>query len=273
MSGEKIKLILYWSGLAFFLLLELRESYRPATVSKLQRWLTHLPLSIANGLFYHMVYTAPLGLLLLQNEAGRHGLLNSYDLPYWLKMLFTILILDFVIYIWHLLNHEVPLFWRFHRVHHSDLNMDASTANRFHLGELLFSGLLRLAVVYTFGLPAAGYILFEILANLSIQFHHSSIRMPADFEKRWMLLFVPPSMHRVHHSVKIRERDSNYGVLFSLWDRLLGTLTQGVDQDGIVIGLGEQLDVEFKSDRCNVFRGQPCFLLNWKTEKQRNIMI
>ena len=106
------------------------------------------------------------------------------------------------------------------------------------LGVLVLAGLLRLAVVYTFGIPLTAYFLFEILVNLSIQFHHSSIRVNPAFEKIWMLLLVPPSLHRIHHSVKIKEHDSNYGVLFSIWDRLLGTLTTHVDQKQMVIGIG-----------------------------------
>ena len=241
---ENIKPYLYWSGLIFFLLLELRLSYRQPTVSKLKRWLTNLPLSIVNGVLYHLVYSAAITTLLLTVQAQKLGLLAGAALPYWLQVALGICILDFFIYLWHLLNHEVPLFWRFHRVHHSDMNMDASTANRFHLGEFMLSGLVRLGVVYVFGIPLLAYLLFEILVNLSIQFHHSSIRMSPGFENLWILLFVPPAMHRLHHSVKIKERDSNYGVLFSLWDRFLGTFPWGVDQEAITIGIGSHRKFE-----------------------------
>lgn len=235
---ESLKLILYWSGLLFFLLLEMRFAYRSPSVSKLRRWLANLPLSIVNGTVYHLIYFAALTNQFSQIQAQQLGLLNQFGLPDWSKILLGILLLDFTIYIWHLLNHEVPFFWRFHRVHHSDLNMDVSTANRFHLGEILLSGLLRLAVIYTLGIPLFAYLLFEVLVNISIQFHHSSIRVSPRFEAAWVKLFVPPSMHRVHHSVRIKERDSNYGVIFSFWDRLMGTFTSGVEQSGIIIGLG-----------------------------------
>ncbi len=237
-SLEITKSVLYWSGLFLFLLLELRFSYRQASVPKLNRWLANLPLSIVNGVIYHAIYYSVLVTIMVRAESQQTGLLQIVAIPYWMQIAAGILILDFVIYIWHLLNHVVPFFWRFHRVHHSDMNMDASTANRFHLGELLMSGLLRMAVVYTFGISIFAYILFEMLVNLSIQFHHSSIRVNPALEEKLVLLFVPPSMHRVHHSVKIRERDSNYGVLFSLWDRFLGTLTWGIDQSKIIIGIG-----------------------------------
>ena len=233
-----LKTIFYWAGLSLFLVLELWLPYRPSSVSKLKRWLTNLPLSIINGSIYYLLYFSVLAEIMVQAESRQLGLLNSFAMPDWLKMVFGILVLDFVLYIWHLLNHVVPLFWRFHRVHHSDMNLDVSTASRFHIGELLMSGLVRMMVVYALGISFVTYMLFEILVNLSIQFHHSSIRINPFFEKFWIWFFIPPSMHRVHHSVKIKERDSNYGVLFSFWDRFFGTLTWGIDQSLIIIGIG-----------------------------------
>lgn len=233
-----LKVVLYWSGVVIFLLLEFGFAYRKPTVSKPRRWLTNIPLSILNGVIYQMVFAALILGLLTHVEQQGLGLLNLWTLASWQKVVLGILILDFAIYIWHLLTHVVPFLWRFHRVHHSDMNMDVSTANRFHVGEFLVSGLVRLAVIYTFGISIFTYILFEILVNLSIQFHHSSLRLPPAFERLWILLLVPPLLHRIHHSVKIAERDSNYGVIFSLWDRLLGTLRYDVDQESIVIGIG-----------------------------------
>ena len=240
----QVKVVLYWSGVVVFLLLELGFSYRVPTVSKARRWLTNIPLSLVNGAIYQVVFAALILRLFAHVEQQGLGLLNLWPPAAWQKVVLGILVLDFSIYLWHLLNHVVPFLWRFHRVHHSDLNMDVATANRFHIGEFLVSGLVRLAAIYTFGIPILAYILFEILVNLSIQFHHSSIRLPVNFERLWMLLFVPPLLHRIHHSVRINERDSNYGVLFSLWDRLLGTLRYDVGQEGIVIGIGSHRQFE-----------------------------
>ncbi|MGV1098255.1 sterol desaturase family protein [Thiovibrio sp. JS02] len=239
-----IKPYLYWAGMGIFLLAELGFSYRKPTISKPRRWLSNLPLSILNGTLYHLLYTA--GILAMAHDVERRqlGLLNAYELPAWLKIGLGILILDFFIYLWHQLTHTLPLLWRFHRVHHSDLNMDVSTASRFHLGEFLVTGLIRLAVIHTFGIGLTAYALFELLVNLSVQFHHSSIRVNGEFERWWALLFVPPFLHRIHHSVKIRERDSNYGVIFSIWDRMLGTLTTEVAQESIVIGIGSHRKIE-----------------------------
>ncbi len=245
-----LKPVLYWLGVVAYLGLELRWSYRPDTVSKRRRWFANLPLSVVNGLAYHWLFAGAITLLLVSTARNDQGLLNLLALPAWLKIVLGILLLDFSIYLWHLLNHALPLLWRFHRVHHCDLNMDVSTANRFHPGEILLSGLVRLAVIHTLGVPLTAYLLFELLVNLSIQFHHSAVRVNHAFERLWALLLVPPFLHRIHHSVKIRERDANYGVIFSLWDRLLGTLVTEVDQAGIVIGLGSHRDV----DRLGLFQ-------------------
>jgi len=242
MNVEIVKPLLYWGGVVVFLLLELRCSYRPDTVSRRGRWLTNLPLSIINGVLYHVLFAGAITMLLVATGRNEHGLLNLMAMPLVLRVTLGVLLLDFSIYLWHLLNHVLPILWRFHRVHHSDMNMDVSTANRFHFGEILLSGLVRLAVIHLFGIPLLSYLLFEILVNLSIQFHHSSIRVNYRFERVWALLFVPPFLHRIHHSVKIRERDANYGVILSVWDRLLGTLVTDVDQEGIVIGIGSHRD-------------------------------
>jgi len=244
MNVEFVKPLLYWGGVGVFLFLELRFAYRPDTVAKRDRWLANLPLSIINGVLYHGLFAGSIAMLLVATGRDEHGLLNLVDMPFPLKAALGVLLLDFSIYLWHLLNHAVPLLWRFHRVHHCDMNMDVSTANRFHVGEILLSGLVRLAVIHVFGIPIVSYLLFEILVNLSIQFHHSSIRVNHGFERVWALLFVPPFLHRIHHSVKIRERDANYGVICSIWDRIFGTLVTDVDQDTIVIGIGSHRDSE-----------------------------
>ena len=146
--------------------------------------------------------------------------------------------MDFMLYIWHLLNHEVPLLWRFHRVHHSDLNMDVSTATRFHVGELAIAAIIKISLVFLLGASLMGVLIFESVLVLFAQFHHSSLRVPKWFEAMFWILFVPPSMHRIHHSVIVKERNTNYGTIFSTWDRWLGTLLTNVDQSRIRIGIG-----------------------------------
>jgi sterol desaturase/sphingolipid hydroxylase (fatty acid hydroxylase superfamily) len=116
--------------------------------------------------------------------------------------------------------------------------MDVSTASRFHIGELSISAVIKIGLILLLGADLVGLILFEILVVLTSQFHHSSLKVPVWFERIYQIFFVPPSMHRIHHSVVIKERDSNYGTIFSIWDRALGTLTSNVDQAKLRIGVG-----------------------------------
>lgn len=239
-----LKPYFYWAGVAIFLAIEILYSYRVPTVSKTKRWLTNLPLSMINGTVYHLIFTASLVVLAQDVGIRNLGLLNTFTAPVWLKIVLGILILDFFIYLWHLLTHSIPLLWKFHRVHHSDMNMDVSTANRFHLGEFLVTGLLRMALIYTFGIPWTAYVLFEIIVNIAVQFQHSSIKLNPTFQHRLAFVFVPPLLHRIHHSLVRKECDSNYGVIFSIWDRLAGTLETNVDQETIVIGTASHRNFE-----------------------------
>ena len=229
---------LFLGGLLFFLLLELVAPYRESSVSKPKRWIHNLALALFNTLVLQLVFAGTVVTTAAYVTTHQLGVLNLVAFPAWVKLLITIAFMDFVLYIWHLLNHVVPFFWRFHRVHHSDLNMDVSTATRFHIGELAISAAIKISLVFFLGAGMAGVVIFESALVLCAQFEHSSLKVPEWFEKIFWVLFVPPSMHRIHHSVVIRERNTNYGTILSTWDRWLGTLLRGVDQDRIRIGVG-----------------------------------
>lgn len=234
----RIRGLIFWGGLLLFLVFELWRSYRPGTVSKLSRFVTNISLTVFNSIVLSLLFASVAAETAAYVTMQKTGVLNILDLPFWVRLFVTVVFMDFMLYIWHLLNHEAPLFWRFHRVHHSDLNMDVSTATRFHLGELSISAIIKIALVYFLGADLLGLVVFESLLVLSSQFQHSSLRVPDSFEKIYWLLFVPPSMHRIHHSVVVKERDTNYGTIFSVWDRMLGTLLTAVDQNTILIGMG-----------------------------------
>lgn len=229
---------LFWGGLLFFLVLELLAPYRQSSVSKTKRWINNLALTLFNSLVLYLVFAGAVVTTAMYVTAHQLGVLNMVQLPPWVKLLVTIAFMDFILYIWHLLNHEVPFLWRFHRVHHSDLNMDVSTATRFHIGELAISAVIKVALIFLLGASLVGVLIFECVLVLCAQFQHSSVRVPEWFENLFWTLFVPPSMHRIHHSVVIKERNTNYGTVLSTWDRWLGTLLTGVDQDKIRIGVG-----------------------------------
>ncbi len=151
------------------------------------------------------------------------GLLNNVAAPAWVSALLGVLVLDFVSYVWHRANHGVPLLWRFHQVHHSDLSFTVSTAVRFHPGELLLSLPIRLVAVVLIGAPAMAVVVFEVIFAFANLFEHGNIGLPLRFEQRLARLLVTPALHRRHHSNRRPELDSNFGTIFTLWDRFLGT--------------------------------------------------
>lgn len=158
-------------------------------------------------------------------------------------LLLDILILDFWIYWWHRANHKLPFLWRFHEVHHLDEFLDASTALRFHFGEVLLSSLVRAGVVFLLGVPITSVIVFETLLALAAMFHHSNLRLPRRFERALSHAIVTPSIHWVHHHAIRRDTDSNYASFLSVWDRLFGSRSATIRTPEMPIGvqgLGER---------------------------------
>ena len=167
------------------------------------------------------------------------GLLNYWELPESVEIFLAVVFLDMMIYIQHVVVHMIPFFWRFHIVHHSDLDLDVSSGLRFHPLEILGSMLFKIGLVFALGPSPLAVVVFEAILNGMAQFSHSNIRLPSglDWALRWVL--VTPDMHRIHHSVEVRETNSNYGFNLSIWDRLLGTYIHDAvkPQPEIVIGV------------------------------------
>ena len=237
-DASLIRLSLFLGGFLFFLVLELLVPYRLSTVSKVKRWINNVALTAFNSLILQLLFAGAVVRTAMYVTSHHLGVLNMVEAPSWAKLLATVIFMDFMLYVWHLLNHEVPFLWRFHRVHHSDLNMDVSTATRFHIGELAMSAVIKISLVFFLGATPLGVLIFESALVLCAQFHHSSLKVPGWFEAIFWILFVPPSMHRIHHSVIIKERNTNYGTILSTWDRWLGTLLTDVDQKKLRIGVG-----------------------------------
>lgn len=170
-------------------------------------------------------------------ERRRWGLLAALPLPPAMATLAALVALDYTLYLWHVLVHRVPLLWRFHAVHHADLDLDASTAIRFHFGELAVSVPWRAAQVAIIGVTPHALTLWQTLTLFSVMFHHSNVRLPAALERLVGLLLVTPRMHGIHHSQREDEANSNWSSGLSLWDRLHGTLRLDVPQDRITIGV------------------------------------
>ena len=161
--------------------------------------------------------------------AGREGfgLLNEVSVPLWAGIVISIFGLDLVSYLWHRANHRVPLLWRFHQAHHSDSQYTVTTALRFHPGELLLALPVRLFAVVVLGVPVAGIIVFEVVFAFANFWEHGNIGLPPRLEQALGHVIITPALHRRHHSVQARLLDSNYGTIFSLWDRLLGSFGGG----------------------------------------------
>lgn len=169
--------------------------------------------------------------------AHRFGLLPCFTLPPWAHVVLAVLLLDAWTYAWHRVCHVVPVLWRFHRVHHSDAQMDVTTANRFHLGEIVLSSLLRLPLLALLGVHFGELVLYETLLQFCVQLQHANVALPGPVERALRLAFVTPGMHKVHHSREPAETDSNFASLLSVWDRLFGSLRRRERPGEIRFGL------------------------------------
>jgi len=222
--------------LVFQLLLPNRLSLR----SLVSNWTVNVPLALIATVFLSLLCGACVCIWAVTVRERGVGVFEAAALPYWMQVAATPLILDLVAYLWHRANYRSPLLWRFHAVHHSDVHLDASTAFRFHPGELLMSLGVRLVVVTATGLPILGLIVFEVMYGLVNLFVHSDIRIADGLERRLGWLVVTPSLHRVHHSEDPELYNRNFGAILSGWDRF-GWTFLGNDADSpVTLGLPGQ---------------------------------
>ncbi len=175
-------------------------------------------------------------------ERNGIGLLHWLPLPPWLAAILGFLLMDWAYYWWHYAMHVVPFAWRFHNVHHTDLDLDLSTAARFHFGEILLSIPFRVAAVAALGIAPFTYLVFEIVFESASLFHHSNWRLPLGLERILNHVIVTPRMHGIHHSIVQRETDSNWGTIFCWWDQLHRSIRRDIPQDAIKIGVAAYRD-------------------------------
>lgn len=227
---------------AALLLLQWRFPLRRQHFAVIRRLARNLLLSIpSHAIFRWLMLPVPIAVAAWA-AARQIGILNWISLPNWLRLIICFLLMDYAYWWWHWANHRLSLFWRFHNVHHTDLDMDVSTASRFHFGEMLFSvGFLSLAVVLI-GVSPVLLVAFFICFEGATLFHHSNWRLPVTLERILHYLLVTPRMHGIHHSIVERETNSNWGTIFSWWDRLHGTLRRDIPQDEITIGVAAYRD-------------------------------
>ncbi len=247
MENEAVIRIGFFFGV--FIIVAIWEALSPRrvlTTSKPVRWFSNMGIVFIDTLTIRFLFSVlPIHVAFAAQEKG-WGLLNTIDLPEPLSLFLGILALDFVIYLQHLMFHAVPLLWRFHMMHHADLDYDVTTGLRFHPIEIILSLGIKLAAVTALGPSALSVIILEIVLNAIAMFNHGNIKIPKSVDGILRLFVVTPDMHRVHHSVIIRETNSNFGFNFPWWDRIFGTYrAQPVaGHEGMTIGVSQFRDAK-----------------------------
>lgn len=231
-----VRLATFASVFALMAAWEFAAPARPLRLTRAQRWRANLGLAVLNTLLVRIALPGSAIALAVFAQQNGWGLLNRFALPAWTAVFAGVVLLDFVVYLQHVLFHAVPALARLHAVHHADLDFDLTTGIRFHPVEMLFSGLIKFAAIAALGAPPLAVLAFEVLLNATAMFNHANVALP-DWLEPWVRrVLVTPCMHRVHHSVIESERNSNYGFCLSLWDRWLGTYTRA-PQGELDIGL------------------------------------
>jgi sterol desaturase/sphingolipid hydroxylase (fatty acid hydroxylase superfamily) len=214
------------SFLAAFLVIaiwEILAQRRSLTTSKKNRWISNLGITFLNPLVLRLVFPVlALDIAVIAQKQG-WGLLNNFDPPYWVAVMIGVVLLDLTIYLQHVMFHAIPILWRLHMVHHADLDYDVTTGLRFHPIEIILSMVIKLSIVVVLGPPALAVIIFELVLNAAAMFNHGNIRLLLKIDRILRYFVVTPDMHRVHHSVIIRETNSNFGFNLPWWDRMFGT--------------------------------------------------
>ena len=250
--------------LSILVLMAVWEGLAPRRVdpnNRLLRWPSNLGIVVLNSLLIRVLF--PAGVVGLAYVEGQHGwgLFNMMSLPSVVTIIISVIVLDLTLYLQHVLFHAIPLLWRVHRMHHSDLFFDVTTGVRFHPFEILLSLGFKFIVVVALGPPAMAVLVFEVLLNATSMFNHGNVWIREDLDRFLRWLVVTPDMHRVHHSASVPETNSNFGFNLSWWDRVFGTYCpQPADgQDGMTIGIGQfRCRKELRLDRmlCQPFLGR-----------------
>jgi len=207
--------------------------------SRWLRWTNNLGLVTLNTGTVRWIIPVLAVQLALRAEGAGWGLLHQWEIPRGLAVLLAVVALDLVIYLQHVMFHAIPALWRLHRLHHADTDIDVTTGSRFHPVEILLSMGVKLTAVATLGAPAEAVVIFEVLLNATAMFNHANARLPLALDSVLRLLVVTPDMHRVHHSTRPEEANSNFGFNLPWWDRLMGTYRAQprAGHEGMVIGL------------------------------------
>lgn len=232
-KGIPILVVIFW--ILFFA--ESKFELRKRVQKKWQRVFINNLVSIPSFVLLRFMFLPAIIWISIQNERIHFGLNYFYELPAWIEGIIACLVFDYTNYLWHILNHRIPLLWRFHLVHHTDRDLDITTATRFHFGEMIGSVFFRGTFVFLSGASPLVLLVYEIIFEVCTMFHHSNTKLPLAFEKALNKIMVTPRMHGIHHSIIKSETDSNYSVILSIWDRIHRTAKLNVPQDEVTIGV------------------------------------
>ena len=234
-----VRLGFFFGILVIVGLWELIAPKRALTVSKVVRWSNNLGIVFLNSLVLRVSFPiVAVGMATYAEQQG-WGILNQLELPRLIAIILAVMLLDMVIYFQHVMVHAVPLFWRLHRMHHADMDIDVTTGARFHPLEILLSMVIKLGTVTLLGAAPVAVLIFEILLNGTAMFNHGNVKLPRGFDKILRWLVVTPDMHRVHHSVIPSEANANFGFNLPWWDRIFMTYQDQPKEghQGMTIGI------------------------------------
>ena len=240
--------------------LESRRPLRRAVEPKLRRSARNLSVAAVSAVALQVAERPLIASLTRRVEQRRWGLLKQLPVPGWVEVSLAVALMDYTLYLWHVLIHRLPWLWRLHLPHHVDLDLDASTALRFHFSELVVSAGWRAGQVALIGVTPRAYSVWQRLLMFSILFHHSNVELPIELERRISWIIVTPRLHGIHHSMVRDETDSNWSSGLTLWDWLHGTLKLNVPQQAITIGVPAYRhteDVSFCNIMAMPFATQP----------------
>ena len=237
-----VRLTAFGAVLAAFMALEALAPRRPRRDRRARRWTANLAMVGLGALAMRLAIPLMAVEAALRAEAADWGLFNWLALPSAVEIVAAVILLDLVVYGQHRLFHRVPLLWRLHAMHHTDLDLDATSGVRFHPLEYVLSMAIKVAAVWLLGAAALAVIAFELLLNATSIFNHSNLRLPAGWDRWLRLVVVTPDMHVVHHSIDPAEHNRNFGFNLPWWDRLFGTYTAAprAGPVGLTIGLEDR---------------------------------
>ncbi len=229
---------------------------RKLLITKWVRWWNNLALMFINTLLLRLLVPVTATGIAAYAADNQWGLFNQLEMSAWLAVSLSIILLDLAIYGQHLALHAFAPFWKLHRAHHADLDLDVTTGLRFHPLEMLLSTLFKLIVIVLIGAPVLSVLLFEIILNAMAMFNHGNIALPGKLDHFLRYIIVTPDMHRVHHSVIPAEMNCNFGFNLAIWDRLFVTY-RDQPQDGheqMMIGLLRWRNPKFCIQLMNILR-------------------